>query len=265
MRSALRRLTATFLVMMPISDAQAGAWLQPPGRLQVIFASTVSLATRGFGRDAPSPGTERFLKAESGQRIEFGVSENFTLLAGGEFSTTLKESGDGTDLRRIAKAGLGGRFPVFRWNGGLVSAEIEGWTAGEWRLTMRGRRHSAPTEARFSLLAGQGFPLAGRHAFADLRLGYHRRSGIAADSLELDATFGIDLFSRAQLMFQSFNAMSLNREGPGGRHWRRHKGQISLVARLTDSWSMQFGAFATLAGKNTLAERGVLVASWRRF
>jgi hypothetical protein len=265
MRPGWRRLMAVVFTMLAPAEADAGAWLQPHGRAQTIFSSTATVASRGFGKGAPAPGTERFVKAEGAMRLEYGLTDRLTLISGGELSATLKLSEEESDLRQFAKGAFGARFALARWNGGLLSAEAEGLAAAERRYTTPGRRHAAPTEARFSLLAGQGFPLAGRHAFVDLRAGFHRRNGGPGDSVEVDLTFGVELVPRVQLMLQGFNAFAVGRAPAGVGRWRRHKGQASVVLRLTDGWSMQFGAFMTLAGRETLRERGVLLASWRRF
>jgi hypothetical protein len=265
MRPGWRGLLAVVFTMLAQATADAGAWLQPHGRAQAIFSSTATVASRGFGRGAPAPGTERFLKAESTARLEYGLTDEMTLISGGELAATLKRSEEQTDLRQFAKGAFGARFAVARWNGGVLSVEAEGIAAAERRYTTPGRRHSAPIEARLSLLAGQGLPVAGRHAFFDLRAGFHKRSGGAGDSVEVDLTFGIELVPRVQFMLQGFNAFAVGHAPAGAGRWRRHKGQASVVLRLTDGWSMQFGAFMTLAGRETLRERGVLVASWRRF
>ena len=44
-----------------------------------------------------------------------------------------------------------------------------------------------------------------------------------------------------------------------------HKAQGSVVYRLNERWSVQAGAFATVAGHNALKERGVVTALWYDF
>ena len=71
---------------------------------------------------------------------------------------------------------------------------------------------------------------------------------------------------RLLLLLQSFNTVAVQGDRRfGGGRMRRHKLQPSLVWELSESWSVQFGAFATLAGRETLQESGLVAALWWRF
>ena len=102
-------------------------------------------------------------------------------------------------------------------------------------------------------------------AFLDAELGYRLRSAGPPDEWHADLTLGVKATPRWMGLAQVFNTISQGAGTPGFSAWSSHTGEVSVVYRIDERWSLQLGAFATFATVNTNSERGVMAAVWRRF
>jgi hypothetical protein len=64
---------------------------------------------------------------------------------------------------------------------------------------------------------------------------------------------------------QVFNTISVNSTNPQFPNWRSSLAEATLVYALDEHWSVQAGAFTTIATVNTNTEHGIIVAVWRKF
>ncbi len=219
-----------------------------------------------FGRGGRPLKTGRFSKQETAAQAERGLGDGLTLLAGATLRASSFAAPSGTNLAMagVVSAGLRARL----WSDDATVLALQGTltAGGERSRPSRLRAFEPPAEAEMRLLVGRNFSLLDRPGFAEAQLGYRWRGGRNADELVIDATLGIRPLPRLLLLLQSFNAIALqpDRRFDGGR-MRRHKLQPSLVWEISESWSLQVGAFATLAGRETLQERGLVAALWWRF
>ncbi|MDX1731115.1 MAG: hypothetical protein R3184_08260, partial [Aurantimonas coralicida] len=63
----------------------------------------------------------------------------------------------------------------------------------------------------------------------------------------------------------SFNSIGDGSEKSFFVSGSEHKLQLSGVWDVNESWSLQLGGVATIAGENALRERGLVAAVWHRF
>ncbi len=264
-RTAARNLSALVLLLDP-SSVEAGAWTVEEGHTQLIFAATSGGATTRFDRRGVPRQAGRFSKQETGVAAERGLDDGLTLIAGmaGRITSLATPRHSATAWAGALSAGVRWRL----WTDGASILSAQAMVAGGTERSGAGRQRplGAPAEAELRLLAGHGFALAGMTAFAELQAGYRWRGGRNADELTLDATLGLRPWRPILLLLQSFNAMAVERERRfGGGRLRRHLLQPSLVWEFREGWSLQVGAFASLAGRETLQERGLIAALWRRF
>ena len=136
------------------------------------------------------------------------------------------------------------------------------------------RRYRRPTRPRSATpratldlraLGGLAFPVGPWPAFLDAQGAYRLRSGGAPAEWHADLTFGVRPLPRLLLLLQSDTTLPV---GPGTAWFPASlysKLGVSLVYDLSARWSVQIGAFSTIAGTNALRERGVLSALWYRF
>ncbi len=248
------------------ASALAGAWSQEQGRTQIIFAATSMQAEARFGRGGRPLKTGRFSKQETAIQAERGLGSGLTLLAGGALRASSFDAASGRALSMSGAISAGLRTQL--WSDGATILSLQGVaTVGGERSRPSGlRAFDAPAEAEIRLLLGRNFSLLDRPGFAEAQVGYRWRGGRNADELVVDATLGIRPLPRLMVLLQSFNTVALQPDRRfGGGRMRRHKLQPSLVWELSESWSVQFGAFATLAGRETLQESGLVAALWWRF
>lgn len=241
----------------------AGPWTLPEGRGLVIATLLGSQADGRFdgaGAWQPSP---RFRKAEIQILAEYGLTDRFTLRGRTE-ARHLRFA----DRPEASETGLGftefGLRTRLLERGSLVLSAEGNLRAAEARAVEgAGAQGDLRFEAEARGLAGYGFRFREREAFAGAEVAYRFR-GVRADELRLDLTLGFRPRPRTLVLAQSFSAFALAEAG-GVPEGSDHKGQLSLVQDLTPALSVQVGGFATYAARERLAERGLLVALWRRF
>lgn len=263
-RTMARRFALMLCLVCP-AEARAGAWLQPEGQGQIIFNPSLMVAAQRFDRRGKSLRSDRFIKTESMTLIEYGFRENLTLMLTtrqrGEIPTL-----DGEPQRvTTSTLGFGARIPLWRQERIVVSAQLSGESGLERSFPGLPRRFGPRHEGDARLLAGLGFDLMGYAGFIEAQAGYRWRSGRHADEARVDLTLGVRPLPQLLVLLQSFNTLGLRRtQGDEGRV-RQHKLQASAVLDLTERWSMQAGVFGSVAGRNALKERGVLMGVWRKF
>lgn len=242
----------------------AGAWTLPEGTGQMIVTGLVSSADSVFDARSDIAGRPDFEKGTASLLLEYGLTDSLTLVGSGEFGS--ERDGDLPAARpAIFDAALGARLNLLEANGIVLSGQLsarleraqavgdEGFAGLDW---------TAP-QIEPRLLAGYGFRLGGYPAFVDTQAGYRFAVGEGPDEIRLDVTFGIRPWEHVLLLAQGFSTVA--RGGDAGSPYAFHKAQGSLVYDLNDRWSLQAGAFATVAGHNALRERGLISAVWYRF
>jgi hypothetical protein len=222
-------------------------------------------AKRRFDNAGRARPADRFVKSDNIAQIEYGFREDLTLLLRteqrGEAYTL---NGDPQRVMTSAIGG-GGRIALWRQDRLIVSFQATAQSGLERSIPALDRRFGPRHEADARLLVGYGGVVLGMDVFAEAQAGYRWRSGRHADEARLDLTLGVRPLSRFLVLLQSFNSLSLRRmPGDDGRY-RQHKLQVSGVLDLTETWSMQAGVFGSVAGRNGLRERGVVLGVWRKF
>jgi protein XagA len=260
-----RAALAAGFALISTAPAEAGAWLQPEGEGQIIFNPAIMLARQRFDRRGRALPTDRFIKGENTTQIEYGFRQDLTLqLAARARNEAYLLNGD---PQRVVTStlGFGARMPLWRHDRFILSAQISGESGLERSLPALDRRFGPRHEADARLLAGYGFDLFGHDAFVEAQAGYRWRSGRFADEARLDLAFGVRPVPQLLILLQSFNSLGLTRTPGDDGRLRQHKLQASAVLQLTERWSLQAGAFGSVAGRNALRERGVVLGVWRKF
>jgi protein XagA len=265
-RTIARVAAAAIALSVAPMPARAGAWVLEPGRTQVIFQGTALDAPRRFDRRGRALRAGRFSKQEFTVLAEHGFQEALTLIAGGSIRAIAFDGATGTNRSAAGALVVGARGRLWTDGATVVSAQATVAAGGERSLPGNLRALDAPAEADARLLLGHGFALAGRPAFAEVQTGYRWRGGGHADEIRIDATLGLRPWPTILIMLQSFNTIAVAGDGRfGGGRLRQHKIQPSLVWDFHERWSLQLGVFASLAGRDTLRERGAVAALWWRF
>lgn len=255
--------TAAISNIVAVERAEAGAWTLDAGTGQAIVTGLYSEAGSAFDdvRDASEP--VDFAKVMGSVFAEYGLTDILTLIGSGEFGS--ERDGTAFSDPALLNLAIGGRLRLWKGDGFVVSAQMSALVDDETDvLDQRLIGWEAPTiESR--ILAGYGLSLGDWPAFVDLEAGYRYRFGAGLpDEPRLDATFGVRPFRRVQVLLQDFSTISIG-ESENVDPYDYHKFQGSVVYDLSDRWSLQTGAFATVCGRNALQERGLIAAVWYRF
>lgn len=255
-------------VVAACATAQAGAFLQPPNTGQLIVTGRFEQSNRFFSRNGRNRRVRNYRKFELQAWAEYGVSEAVTLIFAPSLART-STSARPTPIRRESKfqvlhgnLELGARLSLARSLQSAASLQATIRLAQQFSKAPVGVLLHEPHELDVRLLYSRNFQLGRKPAYVDIQSGYRLRTGIA-DEWRTDVTLGILLYPKWTILLQNFNIVSL-----GGRRFRgkrQHKLQVSFVYALTKYWSVQAGAFTTIAGRSARKDRGLVAAVWRRF
>jgi protein XagA len=244
--------------------AHGGAWLQPSGQGQIIFNPSAMTTTSRFDRRGRATRIDGFAKQDNAIRVEYGIREDVTLILHTLQRTEMTPIEGG--IQAVITSGIGGGARLALWRGerSILSAQITGLSGIERSMPALDRRVGPRHEIDIRVLAGQNVEIAGLPAFVEAQAGYRWRGGRHAGEARLDMTLGIRPVDRVLLLVQSLNTLAVTGTGAAGRP-RQHKLQASIVYDLTETWSVQAGAFVAVAGRDALREQGVLLGLWRKF
>ncbi|MDP1630010.1 MAG: hypothetical protein Q8L66_01150 [Caulobacter sp.] len=153
---------------------------------------------------------------------------------------------------------LGLRYAVVRRSDWVVSLYVGGTLAGEGRNAGYAAPGEGKADREVRLLAGRGLSLKGRPAFAEIQIADLDRSGLP-DETRLDLTLGVAPAARWLVLVQTYSGSA---DGPSRSRWT--KLEMSALRR-TGRWRFQAGWRTAIAGRESPAEAGPVVAIWRRF
>jgi protein XagA len=256
---------AVLLTLAATSPSRAGAWLQDEGRTQIIFANTTTESSRRFDHKGRTLRADRFSKQETAISVERGWSDQVTLVAGARVQLQSFPV-DGV-TSRFASGAISGGARIKLWSNGGTVLSVQGTlqASGERSLPGQLRQMDAPAEADLRLNLGHGFAVGSWQAFAEVQSAYRWRGGGNRDELRFDTTFGVRPIPSLLLMVQSFSTITAAGRGRIGEgRPRQHKLQPGVVYDLSERWSLQVSAFASVKGRDSIRERGAQVALWRR-
>ena len=251
-------LAAGVAAAIPAGAALGGAWTLPAGRGLAILSGSSTVASEGFGAEGRDDLVTDLAKDELELLIEYGLRDEVTLLFRPKMTSLLL--GAPVHASRIGpgytELGLRGR--LWKSERSVVSAQLLGRIPGTRDATDPAAVGSTDPEFDLRLLAGRSFDLFARPGFLDAQL------GDPPDELRFDATLGLRVSESLLLLIQSFSVVGSGADGVF-EDASYHKVKISGVWDLSESWSLQAGAIATVAGEHALRERGLTLALWKRF
>lgn len=254
---------ATALSVLAPAAAHASAWTQPEGQGQVIVTGVYSKSDKGFDAGGDTIDIDDYTKIEAYALIEYGITDELTVMVTPSFSHVEVQNGDETT--GLGYTELGARYRLAHSDSAVFSVQ------GSFRIPGKKRRDSiaqiGATDSEIDLraLAGTSFKLGARDGFVDVQGGYRIRNGGPPNEFRLDATIGVRPAEKLLLLAQAFNVKS---DGDGSGIFAKYRYTnlyLSAVYDVDPNWSIQFGGLATVSGRNALRERGLLVGVWRKF
>lgn len=277
-RLRLRRGKTVFACILAslatIPEALAGAWTRPAGEGLVIFSNEFSGGSRRFDDSGRLRAANRFSKFESRTRAETGVIEGTTLIV----ATRIGRASSLPPDHLLTLQNLG---QLERWNGIAAGIRQRLWHGDNWTTSVevigeliRSKRQDElgqtlgltlpRRQIEMRIAAGYGFELGNMPAFVDANIGYRHRSDRLPADLLAGLSFGIRPHPRLLLMAQAFGELGL-KTSTTPQPASRLKLQASAVVEIWGKHSLQVSGTITPIGRNTIAERSVAVAIWRKF
>lgn len=164
------------------SSARAGAWLQPPGRGEIIAMGRFERSDRMFGRNGRLLPVRGYRKFELKIWMEYGVMDRLSLILAPTASTVRAGAGPGRlhDLQGEVEAGA--RLGLLRSGSHALSLQVTGLLTNRLSGARIGFARHDVNGADIRLLYGRSFALGSLRAFSEVQAGYRFRAG-AGDEL----------------------------------------------------------------------------------
>ncbi|WP_339949236.1 hypothetical protein [uncultured Albimonas sp.] len=251
--------------MLPAPDALAGAWTLPEGDGQAILGLVVNNADRTFDGSGTVIGGGGLDRIEVTGFVEYGLRDDLTLI--GQTTLTSRETAPpfASDYQGLDYTELGLRQRLAQGERWVISGQGSVRLPGATDSRDPAQAGITDVETDLRLLLGRSGKAAGLPAFAELQTGYRVRFDDPPNEIRVDASFGVRPHDDWLLLGQSFTTLSDGSARGVFPDSDYVKLQASVVYDVTEAWSVQVGAFATVWGRNALVERAALAAVWRRF
>ncbi len=256
------------MIIALLSNPCDAAWLREKGKGQVIVNTSYYSANEFITPDGNSLKITDYDKYELNPYVEYGLLDWVTI--GGSTSLqSISQSSD--DNFGIGDTDIFARFKVYEDNGFVFSLsplikfpaladkkEVPTIASGQYHAELRAN-------------AGYGFKAFDIKHFATLSAGPRVRMGSSDNQLRFDAAYGIKPDDKWMFLLKSSGILSENlpdisaRSIKTGNDHHLIKTQISGVYNLSESTSLEVGAFTDVYSRNTSDGDGILFSVWRRF
>lgn len=260
----LRAVMAAAAVLFSAqSPASADPWTREKGHGQVHTTVYATDSARGFDDSGKVVDIPDYTKTEAYLLVEFGLTDNLTLIATPSFRAVSVENGD--DTQGLGYTDLGARYRIASKDNWVLSVQGLLRVPGKRRRDSLAQVGSTDAEYEARVLVGRSFKIGNTDAFLDVQGAYRAREGAPPDEGKADLTLGARPRSDWLVMAQLFNTFSLGQGQSGFPQYRYHNFQLSVTKDLASNLSLQLGGMMTLDGRNALRERGLLTGLWFRF
>ena len=246
-----------------IEKALGGAWLLAPGDGQAIVYSDFSDSTRAFDGQGRLIPVLQYRKFELGTYIEYGLTDWLTLVVAPAYDR-IRNPPPGQSYNGLGESEAAARVRVFQNENSIISFQAGLRSPGASLADSLGPfevRRTASLELRG--LAGRSIDILGMESFVDAEAAYRFYAGNQPGEWRLDLTMGARPVPNLLLMLQSFTSITNGSSRFGHVAWT--KLQPSFVYSITPQWSVQIGAFITVAGVNAGRELGPTLGIWYKF
>lgn len=229
------------------------------------MSGTFTTSPTGFDRSGKVVDIADYTKFEFSPYFEYGLTDDITFIAQPQLRSVTVARWQEARHTGLGYTDLGARLRLWSSDRAVLSGQALVRIPGVSDENDPAQAGSTDTEVDIRLLYGRAFDLGPWPSFVDTQFGYRWRQGRPADQVRFDLTLGVRPREDILLLAQSFNTFAALASYDFLERDREHKVELSVVWDATRHLSLQFGGIATVAGRNTLRERGVVAALWWRF
>jgi len=263
MRPRSKAAFISFLAVISLTmfqdPARAGAWLQKKGHGLLILSTTMLSGDKVFDTDGRPFSIPRYNRFDADAWLEYGLTDQFTLVLQPALRSV--RVAKPYDLRYTGFGDSSFGLRIGLWSSSDTVFSVQPMVRVPGGPLLAGTH--VQTEIR--LLYGHSYWLGAWPAFIDTEFAYRFGGGVLPDEAHSDVTLGVRPRPDTMVMAQMFGTFAFIRtEGFYASGWE-YKAAVSLVWDFARNWSVQAGGVATIAGANTLRERGYFAAIWKRF
>jgi len=263
MRPRSKAAFISFLAVISLTmfqvPARAGAWLQKKGHGLLILSTTMLSGDKVFDTDGRPFSIPRYNRFDADAWLEYGLTDQFTLVLQPALRSV--RVAKPYDLRYTGFGDSSFGLRIGLWSSSDTVFSVQPMVRVPGGPLLAGTH--VQTEIR--LLYGHSYWLGAWPAFIDTEFAYRFGGGVLPDEAHSDVTLGVRPRPDTMVMAQMFGTFAFIRaEGFYASGWE-YKAAVSLVWDFARNWSVQAGGIATIAGANTLRERGYFAAIWKRF
>lgn len=246
------------------AEVRAGAFLMREGAGQLLLGLAGISSTRRFAPNGADESAPNWRKANLGGYFEYGLTSRLTAIVAPAVSGWAGAGVPGPVGSDGSALGL--RYGLSQSARDVVSLQVLLQPPlGHEDLTQKLADDGARTfAADLRVLYGRCFEFVGWPAFISLEPGGRVRRDDLPNELRFDGTLGLRPSPRWMVLLQTFETYTFAAP-PIQPPVLSVKVAASLVYELSPSWSLQAGAFRTIAGFNAALEVGPFVSVWRRF
>ena len=256
------------MMILLTPDVHAGAWSLPKGDGQIISTITYANARRAFDTDRKTGAVVDFLKTDQGVYLEYGLTGRATVVVSGALQDISYISREGPQqYSGLGTSRIGLRYGLKQTGRWVLAVQPSlvipagGETVPDADLGRGG------LGGELRMLAGRNITIAKRPGFLDVQAAFDYRSGDGPEQASMDVTLGVDIAPKIQIIGQAFAQYTT--QGSFGVDQVLEndslKLQGSIVYKYGKRSALQFGAFSTVIGRNTVQQKGVSIGLWERF
>ncbi len=262
---------ATLLIFFDAAPSHAGAWGQPEGQSLLISNSVYYTTGEAFDARGERVEAQGFRKYELNPYLEYGLDGTWTLGASAFLHALEQEQGAFTATNSgIGDIELFARRLLVQQDRYVISIQpllmLPGhYTQEEGPVAGRGA-----WDAELAVLGGYGFDWQDRNHYLDMKAAYRHRSGVLSDQYRLSAGLGLNVAEALTLLPEVHFTAPARKGDPlaslsGQNDYTLLKAQLSVVWQFNERYALQLGGFRHVAGEDTGAGGGVMVAVWTRW
>jgi len=250
------------LTLLAPAGALAGAWTDPTGQGQIIETLF------GWAGEGPPYGglaRERESRVEAQTYVEYGLADRLTVVGQAALERYELTAPAADVFRGLDYSSIGLRANLWSNDAVVISAQATAFVPGARDSSRPAQAGDTGGAGEARALVGYNFTFFATPAFLDAEAAYRLRCAGPPDELHIDVTLGLNPNARVMWLLQSYNTISPWSSSPIFPAWSSYAVQVSIVYALDEHWSVQAGAFTTVATVETNSQRGLLAAIWRKF
>ncbi|WP_411816328.1 hypothetical protein [Hyphococcus sp. DH-69] len=262
---ARRYLLSALLFISTFSfPAHASPWARPDGNFLIISRAEY------FSVDLPPAQIDepvgRFQRIESNSYAEYGLTDAITIGGKVIYGTTwLNNASLSHTQSGFSEIEGFGQYQILRNRNHAASLRFAVASPVQLQSGTRSSLLGKGVDLDFSALYGRDIIFRPIKIFAAAEIGYRKNIGTNADQIRSQLTLGTEPHERILFLLEAFGTRSMRNETQGGADFDVIKVQPSLVAKITNRWSIQAGMNREIAGRNLELGQTFFIGLWSRF